>query len=682
MKPKQNGYRPRIFLADLTYDTTHVASGFMPLAIGMVASYVIEQFGSDVEIRLFKYPDKLLQALQEEHCDVLACSAYCWNHKLALWACRVAKKNNPKTLTCLGGPDFPEIYDQKLQYLEKHDYVDVRVIKEGEIAFANVIARMLDVGNSDIFTETIDGCVFLHPHEKTLIEGTLTRVVRLDSIPSPYVTGLLDEFFDGQLVPIIQTTRGCPFTCNFCTEADSYFNKINSFETQYAVEELHYIGEHISKTPITMLQIADSNYGMYKRDKVISETIKEIQEKYRWPLGIYASTGKNFKNVIDNTEILGDTIDFSMSVQSMDEIVLEEIGRNNLSPDKYKWASETLASKGQPTLAETIVPLPKETLDSYLNGILDLIDWGAKRVISNTLMVINGTIYKDQDYMNKFGYVTKYRLLPGLFGVYGGEQVIDYEEVGVATDSLSFDDYLETRKFTFLVEVLFNSSILLEAELLVKDYELLYKDFVMLVYRELDHAHDKIQQVFQSLVNESKEELKDDEKSLEAFYQSDVNYEKLLNGEIGGNLKYNHKALILSSCLSEWLEFVFDCLRKFVVLEKNIDAGEEISALKQFVRYKLDGVLDSTRTDVDINDGLGYDFVRWLDQDLHILPLSAFKTEDSTHYRFYFSPDQVKERNYLFSLHGENGSMGLAHIMGAIKPQQRLFRKFELSNGV
>ena len=50
------------------------------------------------------------------------------------------------------------------------------------------------------------------------ISSSVERIKDLTEIPSPYLEGKLDEFFDGKLQPTIQTTRGCPFACTFCVE--------------------------------------------------------------------------------------------------------------------------------------------------------------------------------------------------------------------------------------------------------------------------------------------------------------------------------------------------------------------------------------------------------------------------------------------------------------------------------
>ena len=44
------------------------------------------------------------------------------------------------------------------------------------------------------------------------------RISDLETIPSPYLTGILDEFFETNLIPIIETNRGCPYRCTFIAQ--------------------------------------------------------------------------------------------------------------------------------------------------------------------------------------------------------------------------------------------------------------------------------------------------------------------------------------------------------------------------------------------------------------------------------------------------------------------------------
>ena len=49
------------------------------------------------------------------------------------------------------------------------------------------------------------------------------------------IEGTANElFFDGKLVPMLQTNRGCPFLCTYCTDGNSAVNMVNKFSKEIA----------------------------------------------------------------------------------------------------------------------------------------------------------------------------------------------------------------------------------------------------------------------------------------------------------------------------------------------------------------------------------------------------------------------------------------------------------------
>ena len=71
---------------------------------------------------------------------------------------------------------------------------------------------------------------------------------------------------------------------------------------------------------------------------------------------------------------------------------------------------------------------------------MELMDWKVSRIITNTVMFLHGTVYKDKKYIDQFDYKTKFRLLPAQFGIYGGEKVFEFEEVGISTNAMTFEE--------------------------------------------------------------------------------------------------------------------------------------------------------------------------------------------------------------------------------------------------
>ena len=276
----------KIYLCDLTYDTIILVSDTIPINIGFIASYLKKKLGDKVNIELFKYPNDLLKAIQKNPPDILGLSNYSWNSNLSEYFAGVAKKNNNKCIVLQGGTNFPHAQDQQKQFLLERPNTDLYALFEGERSSLKVVERYLEYRNElkKFFDKPIDGCVFIDPKSREvsdpkLITGKyLERIKDLDEIPSPYLNGMLDKFFDGKLTPFIETNRGCPFTCSFCHTGSDYYHKLNKFSQDRVKSEIEYIGKKSKELGITNLHMADVNFGMYPQDKLVCEYLLESKK--------------------------------------------------------------------------------------------------------------------------------------------------------------------------------------------------------------------------------------------------------------------------------------------------------------------------------------------------------------------------------------------------------------------
>ena len=440
----------KIFMGDLTHETVVLVSDTIPINIGYIGSYAKKIWGDDIEVSLFKYPQQMLEAIKADSPDVLALSNYSWNSHLSERVAQFAKQVNPAAITVQGGTNFPHETPQCLEFFLRRPGTDIHVELEGEISFSNLIGCVLDARNGGIavLDAPIDGCMFVQPStrlsdEPVLVRGVLPPRIRdLEVIPSPYLNGMLDHFFDGRLTPFLETNRGCPFKCTFCPTGTDYFQKTNMFSIERVREEIEYIAPRVSAVGIVNLHIADTNFGMYPRDREVCDALRQVHDKYGWPLQIMATTGNIFS--------------VNMSVQSMDETVLTNIKRDNIKLDDYKAINQHLNGIGRATKGELIIGMPGETKESFLRGLDQLIYAGVSSICVYTLMLLNGTEFQDPDYRRRFGIKGKFRIVPLDFGEYEGVRVLDYEEVGVQTTDMSFNDYLFLRGFALLVETLHN----------------------------------------------------------------------------------------------------------------------------------------------------------------------------------------------------------------------------------
>lgn len=68
----------------------------------------------------------------------------------------------------------------------------------------------------------------------------------LDQLPSPYLSGVLDDFIaanaDGKRF-FMATTRGCPFGCHYCHRS-TRFSKVRTFSIERVLAEIEYLTRH------------------------------------------------------------------------------------------------------------------------------------------------------------------------------------------------------------------------------------------------------------------------------------------------------------------------------------------------------------------------------------------------------------------------------------------------------
>lgn len=548
----------RVWLADLTYtgqDTQSLGADTFPLAVGCIATYAESQIQFTHPIRLFRYPEKMVQALLAEGPpDVMGFSNFVWNSELSLAFARRLKELSPRTLIVMGGPNYPLEPEKQEAFLQLHPEVDFYVLHEGEVAFAGMLNALI-ASNTD--PEKIKGRLpSVHSVDRNgkLIPApsAAERIRDLDQIPSPYTTGKFDEFFDGRLWPLIQTKRGCPFTCTFCVEGTDYYSRIGRFSVNSVQAEIDYIGRKMAivkaKGGRNDLYIADSNFGMYKEDIETCNALARSRQLYGWPDHINTSTGKNNKErVLEAARIVDGRIVLSGSVQSLNEAVLDNIKRKNISAGELMALAKEADNVDANSYCEVILGLPGETRDSHLDTLRTTVTAGFNKVIPYQLMILGGSELGTDETIKKYGMDLRSRVLPRAFGSYDvcGKRVVaaDIEDVCVATDTMSYEDYLACRTMHLMISIFYNDIVF---ETVLKGI----RSNGMPVFRWIELIEESVkgtdfESLFEDFRRHTDSELWRNRKELEAFIQQPGTIDRYTRGEMGFNLLYTFKALAL-----------------------------------------------------------------------------------------------------------------------------------------
>jgi hypothetical protein len=146
-------------------------------------------------------PETCAEAILKLQPDLVAFSVYVWSRDHALAVATELRRRSPALVLCAGGAE-PTANPAGLLAAGIFDFL---IRGEGERPFLQAIQAL----QQELSPAGIAGVLL--PGETP---GPLPVPIDIDSIPSPYLSGLLDPALPGGA--LWQLSRGCDFACSFC----------------------------------------------------------------------------------------------------------------------------------------------------------------------------------------------------------------------------------------------------------------------------------------------------------------------------------------------------------------------------------------------------------------------------------------------------------------------------------
>ena len=657
----KNNTKPlKIYLGDLTYDTVTISAESIPLNIGFVAAYCKKQFGENVELTLFKYIGDLEKAINENPPDILALSNYVWNRNLSYEMFSMMSEIDSDTLLVWGGPNFPIDLPSQRKFMKKYSKIDVYVPVDGETGFANTVERALRSRahseiRSTVLSEPIDGCVTRGENDEIKYTIPIIRIKTLDEIPSPYTTGLLDKFFDGKLTPMMQTNRGCPFHCTFCADGKDEVNRVTSFGLERVIDELNYITNHKHEKTHNMI-FSDLNFGMYLRDREISKHLAKLQTEHNYPDFIYISTGKNQKEkIIEAIKTLKDSMPLWMSVQSLDQNVLKNIRRDNISTDQMLALQPAIKDAGLQTRAEVILGLPGETHENHMKTLRDLVNARMDEIQVHTCMMLDGSEMGTPAERKKWDLHTKFRVLQRDFAkLSNGKTVLEFEEVSVSSPQMSFEEYVDMRILAFVTYVTNRGTVYDPIIKFLREQNLDVFDYFCKIKDDIQNAPQTVQNIFQRFKDSTINELWDSPEEIIENYQKDSEYQKLLDGKEGINVMYNYLAEVTAESMDDWAGYILEIAYDFINAseKKDIAWKAKFQDVSNFCRGTAHNTLGKDRMQTNPSFEFKYDVMKWL-EETHDTNLDNFLLKYPYRISFELTEKQFKSVQDTLNAYGD-----------------------------
>lgn len=425
---------------------------YLPYSCGVLWSYAnqFSEISDNYELGDFIWRRDLIEdavnLLKSSH--VVGFSTYIWNRSYNNILARELKKANPDIFIVFGGPEPPI---ENPDFFKKYPYIDLCVKLEGEISFKRILDEFITTKNYS----AIPG-LLINNDTETISTGDSIRIDNLDSIPSPYLTDvfkpLIDKFPEIRWNATLETNRGCPYACTFCDWGSLTYNKVKKFDLERVFQELEWIG----KNQCDFVSLTDANFGIFPdRDSLIADKLIAVQKDYDNPKAYTIAWAKNQKReVVDIVRKLiyegGSKMGLNLSVQTMDENVLDIIKRKNLDTNKISEVFELCEQFNIPLYTELILGLPGETLTSWKNNFYRLYEAGNHTGITvyQAQLLENAEMNLSQRKMYKMEGRIVYDYL---VGTYNEHELKEGIEVVVSTRDLPESKMVEAQVFSWFM---------------------------------------------------------------------------------------------------------------------------------------------------------------------------------------------------------------------------------------
>ena len=365
----------KILWIDLNSSYAHASLALPALHAQMTGRRDVEMEWGVVSATINDNPGTVVEKICRQQPDVLAATAWLFNHEALLHIATRAKALMPHCQLVLGGPEF--LGDNE-GYLRRHPYVDAVFRGEGEESFPQWMVCRTE---KEQWTH-IPGLCYIDERNDTYIDNGMARVARFDRLLPPEAS----PFFNWSK-PFVQleTTRGCFNTCAFCVSGGE--KPVRALP----IDDIRKRLENIYRHGIRDVRVLDRTFNYNtRRARELLELFRTFHPDMRFHLEIHpALLNDELKSLLQ--EMPAGLLHLEAGIQSLHENVLaacRRMGDWQASLDGLRFLCSL---PNLVTHADLIAGLPLYRLPQIFDDARTLAKYRAEEIQLESLKVLPGT---------------------------------------------------------------------------------------------------------------------------------------------------------------------------------------------------------------------------------------------------------------------------------------------------
>lgn len=395
------------------------------LAIRYLKAYAEPEYTVDLAEYTIKDPVmNIVSDLIQKKPDVVGFSCYIWNIEETIKVMSMLKKVNPELIIVLGGPEVTYDVSYWLDRLSDADFI---VIGEGEITFKQLLEQL----NGDKDFSSISGLAYRKDEEKKI--SPQRNKVDLKELPSPY---RFEEDLSqlGKRVTYFETSRGCPFSCQFCLSSIEV--GVRYFDREKVKEDIRFLMDNGAKT----IKFVDRTFNISR--SYAMEMFRFLIDEHKpgtvFQFEITADIMRPEVIQFLNEEAPAGLFRFEIGVQSTNDATNELVMRKQNFAKLSRTVTMVKEGGKIDQHLDLIAGLPEENYDSFKNTFNDVFALRPEELQLGFLKMLRGTGLRIRAHEHDYIYMDH----------------APYEILG--NNILSFDDIIRIKQVEDVLEKFWN----------------------------------------------------------------------------------------------------------------------------------------------------------------------------------------------------------------------------------
>lgn len=349
----------KIILATINARYIHTAFGLRYLYANLkelIPQAIIKEFN------LGEQNQNIIEELLQYDSVIVNFSIYIWNVAQTTEIIKTIKLLRPEITIAVGGPEASYEYETA----EWFPFVDYLLRGEGEIEFYNLCS---DITANRQRSEKVINC---------------EAIEDLSTIEMPY-----RYYFDSDIanrVIYVESSRGCPFSCEFCIS--SLDKKVRKFPLEPFLAEMKVLIDR----GVHHFKFVDRTFNL-EMDRV-SRTLNFFLENWKDGMQLHFEIvpDKMRPELLEQMSLFPDEgLHLEVGVQSYNPSTQKLISRKQDFKKSEKSIHYLMNRTGALVHTDLVIGLPDETLDSFADGFNQLIKLRPQEIQIGFLKRLKGT---------------------------------------------------------------------------------------------------------------------------------------------------------------------------------------------------------------------------------------------------------------------------------------------------